>query len=509
MPLPCYLLDRDLCTDLVDESSSRHASATAVLCELQSRGARCYLPGALLPLMEHRLIESLRHVQPPALVRERLRSLCARVTPLPAVAHANGDGNLNFEEEALEATLRSIPELYLLTQDDSAKARFPRAILANEALLKAPQIEQIPFQDFSGQHQELAVELDDAYHRVIASRWYILGQEVQAFEEEFAHYLGAKHCVSVGNGLDALTLALRAWDIGPGDEVLVPAQTYIATWMAVSAVGATPVPVEVEKDTCNLDVAFVEAAITSRTRAILPVHLYGHPAQVHKLNVLARKYNLLVLEDCAQAHGARLEGQMCGTLGDAAAFSFYPGKNLGAFGDGGAVTTNDAEVADRLRLLRNYGSKVKYVHETLGSNSRLDPMQAAFLRVKLKHLDEWNLRRNQLAERYHQQLSHEPSLRLPVVSPDCTSAWHVYVIRHPERDRLAAYLRDHGIGTLIHYPTSPARSGAYSSTAPPATNWPVGEDWAHTCLSLPLGPHNTFEEIDRVCEVIHSFFSND
>lgn len=509
MPLPCYLLNRDFCIDLIDESSERHGLATVVLNGLQDRGVRCYLPAALLPLIEQWLTGSAQYKQSPELARERLRSLCARVTPLPAGPYASGSRELNFEESALESTLRIMPELFLLTHDDTVKARFPRTILSHEVLQTVPPVDQIPFQDYAGQHHELAVELDEAYHRVIASRWYILGQEVTTFEEEFAAYLGTKHCISVGNGLDALILTLRAWGIGPGDEVLVPAQTFIATWMAVSAVGATPVPVEVEKDTCNLDVAFVEAAITSRTKAILPVHLYGHPAQVHKLNVLARKYNLLVLEDAAQAHGARLNGQMCGTLGDAAAFSFYPGKNLGGFGDGGAIATNDGELADRLRMLRNYGSKVKYVHEALGSNSRLDPMQAAFLRVKLKHLDEWNLRRSDLANRYHQHLSSQPSLRLPIVSPDCTSAWHVYAIRHPERDRLAAHLRENGIGTLIHYPTTPSRSGAYSSTVPPGTNWPVAEDWAHTCLSLPLGPHNTFEEIDRVCEVIHSFVSND
>lgn len=509
MPLPCFLLNRDFCVDLIDESSERHELATGVLSGLQERGARCYLPAALLPLIEHRLIGFAQHKQSAELVRERLRLLCARVTPLPAGPYASGSNGLNFEESALESTLRLMPELFLLTHDDAVKARFPRTILSHEVLQTVPPVDQVPFQDYAGQHHELAVELDEAYHRVMASRWYILGLEVTAFEEEFAAYLGAKHCISVGNGLDALILALRAWGIGPGDEVLVPAQTFIATWMAVSAVGATPVAVEVEQDTCNLDVKCVEAAITSRTKAIIPVHLYGHPAEMNKLQVLARKHNLLMLEDAAQAHGARLNGQMCGTLGDAAAFSFYPGKNLGAFGDGGAVATNDGELADRLRMLRNYGSRVKYEHEAIGSNSRLDPMQAAFLRVKLKHLDEWNRRRSLLANRYHQHLSHLPSLRLPMVKPGYSSAWHLYVIRHPERARLAAHLRENGIGTLIHYPTPPSRSGAYSSAVPPGTSWPVAEGWAHTCLSLPLGPHNTFEEIDRVCEVIHSFVSND
>src|SRR5205807_8471212 len=259
---------------------------------------------------------------------------------------------------------------------------------------------KVPFLDFVAPYEELKPELDEAYFRFMRSAWYILGKEVEAFEQEYAQYCGSKYCVGVGNGLEALHLILRAYEIGKGDEVIVPSNTYIATWLAVSYADATPVPVEPDPRTYNLDPARIEAALTPRTRAILPVHLYGQPADVDPIMDLARKHGLKVLEDNAQAQGARYKGRRTGSLGDAAGNSFYPGKNLGAFGDAGAVTTNDAGLADRVRTLRNYGSRKKYYNECIGYNSRLDELQAAFLRAKLKKLDEWNNRRRAIAERY-------------------------------------------------------------------------------------------------------------
>ena len=260
---------------------------------------------------------------------------------------------------------------------------------------------RIPFLDLKAASTELREELDAAYHRVMDSGWYILGEEVDAFEAEWAAYCGVRYCVGVGNGLDALHLILRAMDIGTGDEVIVPSNTYIATWLAVSYAGATPVPVEPDPRTFNLDPTRVEAAITPRTRALLPVHLYGQPADMDGLLEVARRHDLRVVEDAAQAHGATYKGRRCGGLADAAGFSFYPGKNLGALGDAGAVTTDDDRIADRVRALRNYGSRRKYYHDEKGYNSRLDPLQAAFLRVKARHLDEWNGRRAELASRYN------------------------------------------------------------------------------------------------------------
>jgi dTDP-4-amino-4,6-dideoxygalactose transaminase len=356
----------------------------------------------------------------------------------------------------------------------------------------------VPFLDFAGPYEELKPELDAAYSRFMRSAWYILGKEVEAFEQEFAAYCGARHCIGVGNGLEALHLVLRAWGIGEGHEVIVPSNTYIATWLAVSYADATPVPVEPDPRTFNLDPARLEAAVTSRTRAIMPVHLYGQPAHMDPIMEIARKHGLKVLEDNAQAQGARYKGRPTGGLGDAAGNSFYPGKNLGAFGDAGAVTTNDAELADRIRTLRNYGSKKKYYNEIKGYNSRLDEMQAAFLRVKLRKLDEWNERRRAIAARYQQELAAAGSLTLPLVPSWADPVWHLYVVRHPQRDQLQQKLSAAGIGTLIHYPVPPHLSGAYSDANFAAGAFPLAEQLAQSVLSLPMGPHLSAEQASRV-----------
>jgi dTDP-4-amino-4,6-dideoxygalactose transaminase len=347
----------------------------------------------------------------------------------------------------------------------------------------------IPFLDVGAGYRELRNELDAAYLRVMTGGWYILGEEVALFEDEWAAYCGAKHCVGVANGLDALHLVLRAWGIGPGDEVIVPSNTYIATWLAVSYAGATPVPVEPDGRTYNVDPVRIEAAITARTRAIIPVHLYGQPADMDPISEIACRHGLKVLEDAAQAHGARYKGRRLGALGNAAGWSFYPGKNLGGFGDGGAVTTNDDDLAERIRVLRNYGSRVKYFNEIKGFNSRLDPLQAAFLRVKLTCLDEWNGRRSDVATQYLEALGAVPGLVLPVVPAWAAPSWHLFVVRHPRRNDLQAALNDQDIGTMIHYPVPPHLSDAYADLGLGRGTLPTAESLAATVLSLPMGPH--------------------
>lgn len=361
----------------------------------------------------------------------------------------------------------------------------------------------VAFLDLSSAYSELRQEIDAAVSRVLASGHYILGPEVEAFEQEYAAYCGARHCVGVANGLDALHLALRAMDVGPGDEVIVPSNTYIATWLAVSQCGATPVPVEPDPATHNIDPARIEAAITPCTKVILPVHLYGQPADLDPILAIARKHGLRVLEDAAQAHGARYKGQRVGAHGDAVAWSFYPGKNLGALGDAGAVTTNDEAVADRLRVLRNYGSRVKYVNEVQGWNSRLDPLQAAILRVKLAHLDAWNARRSEVAALYLRELA-DCGVGLPQVPDWAQPVWHLFVIRHPQRDALQQRLAQAGIGTLIHYPIPPHRQQAYAGQAWPAQAFPIANQLAAKVLSLPIGPHLPMAQAAQVAAAVRA-----
>jgi dTDP-4-amino-4,6-dideoxygalactose transaminase len=347
---------------------------------------------------------------------------------------------------------------------------------------------RVPFLDVGATYVELKEELDAAVSRVLSSGWYLLGAEIAAFEEEFAAHVGVKHCIGVGNGLDALHLALRAMNVGSGDEVIVPSNTYIATWLAVSYAGATPVPVEPDLRTYNLDPALIEAAITPRTRAILPVHLYGQPANMDPICEIAQRYGLWVLEDAAQAQGARYRGRRVGGIGHAAGWSFYPAKNLGAFGDAGAITTNDDGLADRLRELRNYGSKVKYVNEERGFNSRLDEIQAAVLRVKLRHLDAWNERRRRIAAQYL-DLLHQTDLVLPWVETWADPVWHLFVVRGQQRDHLMRRLQEAGIGVQIHYPIPPHLQAAYRDLDRPRGSFPVAEMIHQEALSLPIGPH--------------------
>lgn len=362
----------------------------------------------------------------------------------------------------------------------------------------------VPFLDVGATYRELAPAFDAAYHRVMESGWYLLGEELTAFEQAFAAASGAQDAVGVASGLDALVLALRALGIGPGDEVIVPSNTYIATWLAVNATGAKVIPVEPDPQTFLIDAQAAAAAISNRTAALMPVHLYGLPADMPSFIKLADHHQLALVTDAAQAHGSTIEGQPIGGMGHATCWSFYPGKNLGAFADAGAVTINDASTARRLRRLRNYGSEVKYVHEETGVNSRLDELQAAFLAEKLRHLGEWNVRRQRVADEYSARLDAS-IVTTPSTPEGRTSAWHLYVVLSERRDELQEHLASLGIQTLIHYPIPPHLQDAYADLGLPAGSFPVAERLAETCLSLPIGPHLSADEVERVVDGVNSF----
>lgn len=364
----------------------------------------------------------------------------------------------------------------------------------------------IPSLELAPIYLELKEELDLAYFRFMESGWYVLGKEVASFEEEYAAYCEASHCVGVAHGLDALHLALRVLDCGLGAEVIVPSNTYIATWLAVTQAGATLVPVEPNHSSFNMDPAQVEAAITPRTKVILATNLYGQPCDYDPLLEICRKHDIKLVIDNAQAHGARYKGRRVGGIADLECHSFYPSKNLGAYGEAGAITTNDADLADRIRVIRNYGSRVRYQNEVAGYNSRLDELQAAFLRVKLRHLDDWNARRSALAQQYFQQLSSVNSQTvLPFVPAWADPVWHLFVIRHPKRDALQKHFADAGIQTIIHYPIPPHLSGAYQSLGFGNGAFPIAEQLAGEVLSLPIGPHTPPVHVETVCLTLNAW----
>ncbi len=360
----------------------------------------------------------------------------------------------------------------------------------------------IPFLDLKAPNDELRLEINKAISRVIDSGWFIKGEETEKFEKEFSNYCQSKYCVGLSNGLDALTLSLEAIGVGEGDEVIVPSNTFIATWLAVSQVGATPVPVEPIKGNWNLDPSRITRSINSRTKAIMPVHLYGQPARINEIMEIAREYDLKVIEDAAQAHGAKYRDSRIGSHGDLVAWSFYPGKNLGALGDGGAVTTNNFELSERIRTLSNYGSIEKYQHRVIGKNCRLDEIQSSILRVKLSYLDEWNSRRKVQALRYMQELADLP-ISLPETDEDVDHVWHLFVINLENRDLLIEHLTRAKIGTLIHYPVPPHLSGAYQDNFG-HLSLPIAENFSKTALSLPIGPHLTGQS--TIIQSIRDFF---
>ena len=367
----------------------------------------------------------------------------------------------------------------------------------------------IKFLDLKKINERFRPELDAAVKRVLDSGWYLLGKEVDQFEKEFASFCGVKHCIGVANGLDALNLIIKGYGFGPGDEIIVPANTFIATLLAVSENGCTPVLVEPDWKTRLIDPEKIESAITLRTKAIMIVHLYGRAMEMTTVRALSRKYNLKIIEDSAQAHGALFEGRRCGNLGDASGFSFYPGKNLGCLGDGGAVTTNDDELAAKIRAIRNYGSDYKYHHIYKGTNSRLDEIQAAWLAVKLPRLDSDNLRRAEIARRYCDEIKN-PLIELPdnpnvstLRANGLTHVWHVFAITSPQRDRLAKYLEANGVQTNIHYPTPPHLQGAYEEMK--HLSFPISERMHREILSLPISPVLTDEEVATIVQLCNSF----
>ncbi|NRT87552.1 DegT/DnrJ/EryC1/StrS family aminotransferase [Clostridium beijerinckii] len=363
---------------------------------------------------------------------------------------------------------------------------------------------EVPFLNFKPMHNEIKDEILDVFEKIYDNNWFILGPHVEAFEKEFSKYCGANHCISCGNGLDALSIILRGYDIGEGDEVIVPANTYIATALAVSYVGAKVILVEPDINTFNIDVTKIEAAITKKTKAIIAVHLYGRPAEIYKIKPLCKKYNLKLIEDSAQAHGAIYNGQKAGNLGDAAGFSFYPGKNLGALGDGGAILTNDKELAEKVRAIRNYGSKIKYYNEYKGVNSRLDEIQAGYLSIKLKSLDKWNSYRQKVAKVYLEKITNN-KLILPNIDLETDSIWHVFALRTEFRDELVAYLNSHGISTVIHYPIPIHLQKAYKELGYKEGDFPLAESISKTVLSIPIWYGMTNEEINYVIDILNKW----
>ena len=361
---------------------------------------------------------------------------------------------------------------------------------------------RVPFFDLGRLHSEIRIELDQAYHRVMDSGFFILGPELEAFEQEFASFCGTRYCIGVGNGLDALLLSLKALEIGAGDEVIVPGHTFIATWLAVSQCGARPVPVDIESSYYNIDPNRIEARITPRTRAIIPVHLYGQTADMDPINALAERHGIAVVEDAAQAQGAEYKSRKAGALGNVAAFSFYPVKNLGALGDGGAVVTDDPALASKIRILRNYGSAQKYKHDLPGTNSRLDELQAAFLRAKLAHLPAWNRSRRDLADHYLRQLEGLTGLNLPSIAAESLPIWHQFVIRHKKRERLQQGLLEKGVATQVHYPIPPHQCGAYRQFSTDNRDLPVTEQISSEILSLPIAPYLTQRDQLSVIEAL-------
>lgn len=364
---------------------------------------------------------------------------------------------------------------------------------------------KIPFLSFESSNKQIREEILSSFEHFFDNSWYILGEQVKKFELQYASFNEVKHCVGVSNGLDALHIALKTLDIGNGDEVIIPSNTFIATALSVSYVGATPVFVEPDINTYNIDPLKIEAAITAKTKAIMPVHLYGQACEMDAIMQIAKKYDLLVVEDNAQSQGASYNGKLTGSWGNINGTSFYPGKNLGALGDAGAVTTNDASLAEKAAVLRNYGSSKKYHNDLIGFNMRLDECQAAFLSIKLRYLKEWTAQRQQIAGWYNEALEDMEEITLPQIAKGSTHVFHLYVIRTKYRDELQNHLLKNGVGTLIHYPIPPHLQEAYKDLGFKKGDFPIAEEIADTCLSLPIWPGITKSDINYVCDLIQSY----
>lgn len=365
---------------------------------------------------------------------------------------------------------------------------------------------KIPFMNFEPVHHSIRDEINIAFQEVYESNWFVQGKKLEIFEKEYASYNQTNFAIGVSNGLDALHLSLKAINVGQGDEVILPANTFIATVLAVSYVGATPIFVDPDLQTYNIDPSKIESAITPRTKAIMPVHLYGQACEMGTIIKIAKENNLNIIEDNAQAHGATYCDKLTGSFGDINATSFYPGKNLGALGDAGAITTNDIKLAKKILMLRNYGSSEKYIHDNIGFNMRLDEMQAAFLIVKLKYINSWTYQRREIANLYYRFLSNLEDIKLPIIHHDSTHVFHLFVIRTKYRDALQKFLSENGVQTLIHYPIPPHLQKAYSHLGFKKGDFPISEEIADTCLSLPIWPGMNQEEVYLVCELIYDFF---
>lgn len=508
------LLDINIVVDICAERKAYATRAFEAIQRCHEWGSRLWLYTGSVQTMEYVLgaelqsqREGISATQARALARKLLAEFSNNVYWISSLS---GEGEGIFcsddpEDEQLIRVLERFPEgqILLLTRDKEISIKTTKAITPEQYLALDTKSNTVEFLDLKSPHIELRPPLEHAFDRVMNSGWYILGNEVKQFEKELAEYCEADYCVGVGNGLEALHLILRAYGIGEGDEVIVPSNTYIATWLAASHAGATPVPVEPIEETYNLDPSRIEAAVTPRSKAIIAVHLYGQPADMDAINAIAKKHGLKVIEDAAQAHGASYKGRRVGSLGDAAGFSFYPGKNLGGLGDGGAVVTCDAELAQRIRVLGNYGSQVKYHNEVKGFNSRLDELQAALLREKLKHLDEWNDRRRIVARKYHESLAGT-GLRLPFVPDWAEPVWHLYVVRSPRREALQQTLAAASIGTMIHYPIPPHLQPAYAELGYAEGTFPIAEAIHREVLSLPMGPYLKPWGIDKVIAVLNN-----
>lgn len=495
-----YLWDNNLVLDLLLDRQDSNPRIYDLYVFFAAQDWPIWISSSQIHNIRYVFFRERKRLQPIEQVEKEWNAFLQRIRFVKTPADIDMNDQLfaaDTEDYLIALSARSI-SAQIISRDLKFKNHCP-LVLSVEDFFAIPEKltpAGVPFLNIKKMQEEIIPEIEEALDKVVRGGIFIMGQELAAFEQEFADYCGVKHCIGVGNGLEALHLILRAMNIGPGDEVIVPANTYIATWLAITYAGATPVPVEPDTRTYNIDPNRIEEAITPRTRAILPVHLYGQTADMDPILEIAGRHGLKVIEDAAQAHGAKYKGRRTGGLGDAAGFSFYPGKNLGALGDGGGVTTNDDILAAKVRSLRNYGSHKKYFNEVKGFNSRLDELQAAFLRVKLVKLDDWNEKRRSVADHYLRDLTDKPGLILPFVPDWADPVWHLFVVRAEGRDDFQQHLKEQMIETLIHYPVPPHKQEAYAEWND--RRYPITEEIHRTILSLPMGPTMVESDVNKV-----------
>lgn len=498
------ILDKNIILDILLQESAKRNQVEKVIQVLKDKKSG-YISGSSILEVDRFVRKNNMNAIPK--LYELISSLTVCQTP-SYIDYQHPLARLNIEHY-LMATCAQSMGAFVLTEDEMLLANCKEAINYDQffSLIDEERTStDIPFLSLRLLNQPFEPAFEKAYHEVINSGWYILGNQVKKFEHDYATFNQTRYCLGVGNGLDALILSLKALDIGTGDEVIVPSNTYIATWLAVSYVGAVIVPVEPSLDTYNINPALIESKITSKTKAIMPVNLYGQAAELDKISEMAKKYHLYIIEDNAQAQGALCQGKLTGSFGDINGTSFYPGKNLGALGDGGAITTSDEKLANKVEVLRNYGSQKKYYNSIKGYNSRLDEMQAAFLSVKLRALEKDNAKREEVATWYNEALQGIGDLTLPKLAEGCTSVYHLYVVRTKHRNKLQSYLTEKGIGTVIHYPIAPHLQEAYQELGFKKGDFPIAEEIAETCLSLPIWPDLEKEKVSTIATTIRIFF---